>query len=233
MLRAGTGRAKKKCGPPPSESDSHARDLAVAKWAIVLNHLAQTGVLRLPPGESAEQVAREALEPRATSTLAKRAGSILRFIGWAGVHDVVAFPVDAGVARRYLREAAEQAASRGESFLEAMAFLGHFFHVDVEEVLTPRCRGLAFRGLKRKRDTRKARPFPRKILAMFEEKVVHARKEEVTGEELTRAVLVGFFTWLAHSRTRCGDSTSVTSEPTLDVDEAGHGFINGRLVWPA
>eukprot|EP00972_Heterocapsa_arctica_P036021 5300752-Heterocapsa_arctica.AAC.1 len=61
---------------------------------------------------------------------------------------------------RYLRHAQTVAATRGSRFLEALGFFGYLFSIEIDHVFTPRSRGGALKGLKRKADTRKRAAFP-------------------------------------------------------------------------
>lgn len=55
----------------------------------------------------------------------------------------------------YLMVAAEQAPTKGQIILEAVAFTGYLFNVEVDQVLSPRARGIAYASPSTKPPTRK------------------------------------------------------------------------------
>ena len=73
-------------------------------------------------------LAREVLEPKATSTLKCRASAMGMYLAWARRVGSQAYPFAEPQVLDYLHDCAMAAATRGSAFLEAVAFTGHLFH---------------------------------------------------------------------------------------------------------
>ena len=215
-----------KAGPPPPSADAAAREKALARWVEIAKIIHPT--LAKKPG-IAGYVA-DVMEPKATATLGTRAGSWTLFLAWCGRTGAQATPLTEPVVADYLREAASAAATRGQKFLEAVAFAGYHLGLDFDHVFSARTRGIANRGLKRKRDTIKKLPFTVETVERWERELVELASdpERVAAELRTKAVAVGvlkgFLLWTIHGRLRFGDAARVTREPSLDLHE-GDGYL--------
>ena len=121
-----------------SACDDH--DAALRQWHLIVSlnlRASRLGRIIAAEGENSEvaqQAARDALYPKATATLRRRAGSLFAFFAWRRRSGLFGpgVPFAAREARQYLeRLRAEHApASRGASFMEAVAFALHVIRMD-------------------------------------------------------------------------------------------------------
>eukprot|EP00973_Karenia_brevis_P072016 10005834-Karenia_brevis.AAC.1 len=88
--------------------------------------------------EAEEEVVRLSLRDKRTATLVARAGPVLSYIRWG--FDGVEWPPSERAAYEFLKATAGQgqAATRANSFMEAMRFIHHVLGFDVEEVISSR-----------------------------------------------------------------------------------------------
>ena len=219
-LRAAGRRAT---GIPPGMTDVAERKAALAKWHVILSAAFDAGIMHGKKGDL-DLLAEEVLECKATATLEARGGSLLLFMAWASRGDEEAFPVREDMVLRCLRHAQTVAATRGTRFLEALGFFGYLFSVEVDHIFTPRARGVALKGLKRKADTRKRSAFPVVFVEYLEKAVVEAASALSTGPR-GMDIYRGFLLWTIHSRGRCGDAARVANEPIMDLGPDGDGYI--------
>ena len=219
-------------GPPPVVADSADREAALAKWTAILAELASCGAFAKRPSDLA-LLAKEVLEPKATGTLKSRASALGLYLAWARRAGHPAYPFAEAEVLEYLRECVQAAATRGTAFLEAVAFTGHLFQIPVDEAFSPRARGIACRGLKRKRDVVKREPFPVQLVMAWESLVAAAADaEQLSPERIAKAVFLGFVLWLVHARSRFGDSARLTCEPGLDVAaDSSVGYIEAAAKY--
>jgi hypothetical protein len=211
-------------GPIAGTADANDRSRTITRWCEVLKVIGDCGAFR-PRVRDYRLFAEEVLEGKATATIHSRSCSWGLYLKWTGVVGVAPFPIVAENIEEYLRHAKQVAPTRGTKFLEATAFLGHLFKVDVEAAFTPRARGIALGGLKRKRETVKRDPFPASLIMRWERELeADALNENLTDEELVKATFKGFILWTTHARLRFGDAARINKEPTSDILE-GEGFL--------
>jgi len=171
---------------------------------------------------------REVMETKSTATLMTRASSWTLYLGWCKTAHVDPTPLTEEGVNAYLRYAAVVAPTRGQQFLEVVGFAGHLLNIEVDQVFTPRARGIAAGGLKRKRETHKMKPFLATTVARWERMMDEdAADEELSNTRLVLGVVRGFLLWLVHARLRFSDAARQTKEPTLDLDSLGDGVLRG------
>ena len=224
--------ARRRPGPTPGERDAAERQAAVRKWVAILGAVADGGDLAEGSSRWGSDAARwalveETLAIKATSNLHKRAGSMAMYIKWCGEQGHRPFPLNAEAVHQYLRYCNGRAHTRGQAFLEAAAFLCHYFRVPTGEALDPQASGIAFQGLEAKPPPNKRREVPKSIVAAWERKTVLAAR---AGTPLARDVVRGFLLFLLHARFRGGDGTRLRAEPTVE-GEHGFSFIECRAFF--
>ena len=121
------------------------------------------------------------------------------YIKWCGEQGHRPFPLNAEAVHQYLRYCNGRAHTRGQAFLEAAAFLCHYFRVPTGEALDPQASGIAFQGLEAKPPPNKRREVPKSIVAAWEQKAVLAARR---GTPLARHVVRGFLLCPLHARRR-------------------------------
>ena len=224
--RAQAVAGRLRSGPPPLVQDAADRAKAIQSWVAILKAVQEGG--GLPAAKNLERLARETLETKATATLTTRMCSLGLYKRWASQQGLVLYPFREGVIHEYLRAAALAAPTRGQRFLEAAAFLGHMFKVDVEPAFGPQSRGIAAGGLKRKRLTVKRPPLTVSMLEGMEDMVVSFENGSAhVDAPRSKIIFVVFVLWCVHTRARFGDAARVNDEPSLDVVE-GKGFAESR-----
>ena len=200
---------------------------ALDKWSAIVKTLADAGAFKKQVRDI-DLFVKETLEPKATGTLLVRASSMQLFLAWASRCGRKPVPISEEIGLEYLREAVKVSATRGQRFLEAVSFTGYHFSMSVDDLFTPRVRGVALQGLKRKRDTVKRSPLPADVVARLERELVEYGKEEILEQkDLASQIFKGFLLWAVHTRMRFGDATKVALEPRLDIAEEV-GFIEAE-----
>ena len=170
---AAAPRLRARPGPRPEVADAAERRNALAQWVLILECFRAAGSLRVS-ARDLPLLVKETLEPKATGTIKARAGSILLYVGWARSKGLAPGPIDEEVVYEYLRHASGVAPTRGTRFLEALGFMGFLFNINTENAFTPRARGIASGGLRRKRTTVQMAPFEVDAVIQME-KVVAAK----------------------------------------------------------
>ena len=218
----GNSAVKVKSGKQPAVADDADRARALARWGRIYREMMASGaVKKLVDVDCALS---ESFESKATGTLLSRASSMTLYVAWASRTGAAAYPISEEVVMDYLRYAAVAAATRGKKFLESLAFVGYHLELKVDLAYTPRTRGIALKGLKRKRDTVRRSPLPVAVVMQWEQDIIEAKNGDVDKKEKVRAVVKGFILWMIHGRLRFGDASKVSMEPSLDVSH-GHGYV--------
>ena len=218
---------RKRSGDPPGIADAKEREAAYQKWVGVLSAFQKCGGLKRRVGDLRTYVA-ECTAQKATNTLLTRSGSILMYLVWAKENGHDAYPLNCDVVEEYLRGAAAAAPTRATRFLEAAAFLQFVFEVDTEAAFTSRGRGIAAIGLKRKRSTKQAPPYKKRIIEKWERRIVKAA-EDPSVKDVVREIFLGHILWTVHTRSRFGDSARIKREPILDLSD-GDGFVESYAL---
>ena len=201
-------------------ADTSARGRALQRWVDI----ATTMKKKPPKGETWASYIRDTMEPKSTATLLSLASSWAVYFAWCRKVGRQPEPLEEETVVAYLRAASAEAPTRAKKFMEAVGFAGYHLEFKVDQVYTPRTRGLAMRGLKRKRDTVQKSPFTVAQVTSWEDGVVAtaAKGGGANKEDIARGVLTGFFLWLVHARARFGDAARLVAEPTLEgVGERG------------
>ena len=213
-------RGRRKAGKRPVAQDAAKAQAAVDNWQLVLTAAgvrSSLGKLAGGNGLVLRSAIEQCLELKSPATSCKRAGAFLLYMRWAQEKDMLAFPIGEDVVNAYLVVASGASASRAASFLEALAFsFGMFQLCDLDSVLTPRNRGLAARGTKRKRARVQRLPLSAAAVQLCEAEI--AAGLDHTDLPAQEYVLLGFFLFRIHARLRCGDACRISREPVI-VDE--------------
>ena len=137
-------------GPSPGAADLAEGEAALTKWVPFVRVAAEAGAVKgtLPMRPSWPR----SPECKATGAIMARGESLLLYLGWAKRQERRPFPVEEGVIFE-LRFATQQSPSHASRLLGVHAFMGYLFGVRVDDVLSARARGIALKGLKRKRET--------------------------------------------------------------------------------
>jgi len=223
--RPGGSRLKSKSGPPPLAADTAARARALARWVEISREI-RPGLAKKVDHELSIQ---EVMETKATATLLTRASSWTLYLNWCRASRVKPVPLTEETVNAYLRYAAVVAPTRGQKFLEAAGLAGYHLSLDVDHIFTPRARGIAAGGLKRKRETVKMKCFLASTVTRWEQLLdKEAACNDLSDKQLAIGVVRGFFLWLVHARMRFSDAARLTLEPYLDLDEKGEGYLESR-----
>jgi hypothetical protein len=163
----------------------------------------------------------DALQSRATNTLAKRANSLALYVRWCSVRYgdcTVAFPFEEPTVYRYLSQLREDCApaTRARSFLEAATLFSSILEIPGFDDVSGsfRVSGVSHASFRTKRLTRKARALTRSEVITFEVGVFEAAC-------LCDRYFCGFVCWLIFSRTRFSDSAKISEPILVDVDATG------------
>ena len=218
--------------------DDAARHRALARWNIIVMENPEGSrlglqLLAIPPGPDHEARTREVVEhtfhSKSTKTLAARSGSLLMYYRWfhSGVRESkFAFPISECLAYDYMcfLVASGAPASRGSSFREATAFALGVIGSDGEESLkSRRCHGASMKLMSKKRVHLQRDPFTVLQVEALERGVFEL-------EQAQDRLFSGHCVFMTHSRTRFSDTHYVDSEPLLDVDAQGSGYVECRTV---
>jgi hypothetical protein len=163
----------------------------------------------------------DALQSRATNTLAKRANSLALYVRWCSVRYgdcTVAFPFEEPTVYRYLSQLREDCApaTRARSFLEAATLFSSILEIPGFDDVSGsfRVSGVSHASFRTKRLTRKARALSRSEVITFEVGVFEAACP-------SDRYFCGFVCWLIFSRTRFSDSAKISESICVDVDASG------------
>ena len=159
------------------------------------------------------------LAPKSTSTLSRRAGSLMSYCRWAKTRygfATCAFPFHGPACYDYvdfLRTGGAKATT-ANSFIESISFIGGLFEIDgfQESASSHRVKGVACISYKSKRLTRKARSLKADELATFELAVLR-------GGSLCDRYFAGFICFITHARLRFRDGQRITAPLGLDEPE--------------
>ena len=199
-----------------------ARDRALERWRLLVAYdLRATKVgrtfIREAGGADDQADQRRQLEDvfgtRSTSTLAKRAGPLLKFVAWCGDKQYVAFPVDERYVYEFLRYKADTGSPTFcQQMMEALVFAKYVIGLEgvsgVED--SSRCRGLAAKRALHKRPVKQMQPLTSKMVEALE---VAAK----TADCLQDRVLAGQCLFCLYARARWSDAQNVEAL-TLDGD---------------
>ena len=210
-------RGRRTAGRGPVAQDAIRTQAAVDKWQLVLTAAGPHSSLgKLADGDELilRTAVEQCLELKSAATSSKRAGAFLLFMRWSQDEGRQAFPIDEAVVNAYLEVASGASATRASSFLEALAFaFGMFQLCDLDTVLTPRNRGLAARGVKRKRIRVQRLPLSAAAVQVCEAEIATGLCH--TSLSPQEYILLGFFLFRLHARLRCGDASRIDQEPVI------------------
>ena len=218
--------------------DDAARHRALARWNIIVMENPEGSrlglqLLAIPQGPEHEAKTREVVEhtfhSKSTKTLASRSGALLMYLRWfhSGARESkFAFPISEPLAYDYMcfLVASGAPASRGSSFREATAFALGVVGYDSEESLkSRRCHGASMRLMSKKRVHLQRDPFTVAQVEALERGVFEL-------DNAQDRLFAGHCVFMVLSRTRFSDTHYVDSEPVLDVDAGGTGYVECRTV---
>ena len=208
------------------------RLLAVERWRVIVLQnpkASKTGrqLLLIMNDEGyeakAQGIIRDTFFKKSTATLHSRAGATLMYGKWLfEFHSLHVWPWSESKVYDYLVFLREHKApaSRGQRLLEAIGFSHGVFGADgaVSVLESSRCEGAAMECLKTKQPLLQCDPLtPRQLCAL-----------EIGTALLLNPVdrvLSGSFAFLTNARARFSDVALLVSEPTLDITDSGHGYV--------
>jgi hypothetical protein len=160
-------------------------------------------------------------------TLMKRASSMRMYVRWARAARLSPFPLTEEIVFRYVDDLGLEGAppTRARSFTEALNFSkGYVGLGGVTDILSSRrVQGAASASYSRKREVRKRFPLTKveciKLETLLSDSSAPPRDR----------ILAGFLLMCLYSRVRVGDATRIKHEPTLDVAESGHGYLEAGM----
>ena len=212
--------ARKRAKKTWAQQGHASRDRAVGRWKLIVmtnlraSDVGRTLLREASLGETTEnqdEQLRDILAPKATSTLAKRAGPLLKLIAFAQANDFEPLPLDEAVAYRFLASKQEVLApSFAQQLIEAATFAQHVVGLDGAEAVAGslRIRGLASKLMANKRPLKQMEPLSVSMIVALEETVLHS-------ECLPDAVIAGQALFCLFARARWSDAQCVAS---LEVD---------------
>jgi hypothetical protein len=204
------------------------KQAAIEKWRLIVADSYSGSRVGRQLIEFQDDVAAQAailadvFEPKAASTLEARASSMLLYARWlkANTANAPIMPVTEPLAYKYVNSLAEDRApaTRATKFVEALAFChGMLGLAGAKEVLeSRRVSGASLKSMRTKRMTVKREPFTVEEVMLLELAVL-----SLSGPD---QIFAGFLCFLIHTRCRFSDAMA-SSEPRLDLDESGRGFI--------
>jgi hypothetical protein len=212
---------KKQVGPRPSAQASEDRRQALQKWLRIV------AAACLNQAALDEDSLTDILVNKATGTLHLRANAILAYEKWARKTKAQAFPFSEAVAYDYVRhlDSSGSAPTKASGFRQAVAFTGGLFKAEGASsvVESSRVAGSSQSSYLRKRPTKQAKAFPAAGVSAMEAVVSDTSGSSGFGWE--ERVFLGFMLFVIHTRARFADAARVTTEPWLDLDSTGSGFV--------
>jgi hypothetical protein len=214
------------------------RAVAIERWRIIVTeNPAASAVGRQLTNffegegeeEKSQRVLSDVFEPKATSTLQKRAGALLQMMRWLRAKHAhrTLLPFDEAVAYSYLCSLRENKApaSRSQSFREAVAFAFGLIGADGAETImtSSRCQGVALALLKTKAIQKQKSPWKVFQVEAFEEGVFCL-------DDIADRIFSGFNAACIHLRSRFSDTSVCESEPVLDYNSSGFGFLEVQVL---
>ena len=212
-------------GPTPDADDVEAMERAVDRWAVILAVAREAAPIWVKTGGASGPLRlsiRDALAAKAPSTAVARAGALLGFCRWCTSAGFPPFPAREAEVYDYVVAVRPRAASTAKRFLEALAFGGGLFELQgALDAISPRVRGGAVVGLKRKRPTLKKLVYRADHLILLEGAMADPVSAGLSDLESS---MLGLLLFRIHARARCSDVVRARVEPTLDV-EGSAGYV--------
>ena len=181
-------------------------------------------------GQTADRSFNFAFFGKPASTLAKRACSLRLYVRWAHASGFKAFPLSEEAVFKYLDDLLQEGAplTRAQSFTEALDFAkGYVGLQGVPDALSRRVHGAFLASFARK-DIRKQRSPLRKAEVVSLEFLM---MDESASPDMERdKILAGFALLCLYTRTRVGDASRISVEPTVDLRPDGSGYINSGML---
>ena len=218
------------------EHEDLLRQQALVRWRVIIEeNLLVTNFgkslheLFEDPKKSSEitMSLQDVFERKATATLAKRAGAIMKYILWSRKMEIQA-PMNLTESKVYkyvchLRDAGE-AATVPRSFIEALSFAQHTVGLSgVEAAISGRVRGCVSNVWKKKRPLKQAVPLPVEVVYALE-KSLHNGLDEQT--KLTS----GFFLFCIFSCCRFSDAMRLHDLHLDHVPDAEFGYVEAKTL---
>ena len=212
------------------------RHKALSMWKLILDacaNFSNTGrqmiedCSTLATDETVSSTLRDTFDGKATGTLYKRAGAVLKYMQWCSVQGpppVPSFPICEAVSYRYiawLKDSGKSALS-GSDFRSAVAFCHGVIGLDHAETIlsSGRCKGAASSLAAKKRRLEQVDPFTAEMVICLERILAD---ESIDMHDRHSA---GHFHALTYFRSRFGDAQYI-EHLGLDLHE-GRGFIEAK-----
>ena len=221
-------------GPDDKEIEAVTREACLGKWRrviLIVPSAAAVGAQMAAtdsPAE-AELTLSLAVASKRTGTLYNRLCSILMYERFAIDHlEGPGFPFTEQDAFKYVTYLLEHQAppTRAGNFRATVAFMkGAFGMQGCDAVLgSPRVSGCALTALNAKRPLKQRDPFR---VWWLQELETFLHGENDAKDE----IFVGFLCFVVHTRSRWGDASQVTQEPSLDLSSDGRaGYVEAPTI---
>lgn len=212
-----------------SEKLSWERKCAYKKWlGIILTQVGCFEVGRLQAACKSMEFAKggliesikDALGPKATSTIHARASPVLQYIQFCKDRGIEPFPLVEHTCYDYVKSCEGRAATYTRSFLLSLSFANYHFGVQGADVVlgSSRIRGLVNTLFAQKRKLVQRPPLTVKQIMKLEETVLDNRRSK------QERLASGFFLFLLMGRLRFSDGQQIC-QLTLDQQDDGFGFV--------
>ena len=216
--------------------EDHKLDGALRTWRGLLGEMGESSglfnqVMSCENGKIADRSFNFAFFGTPASTLAKRACSLRLYVSWAHASGFKAFPLSEEVVFKYLDDFLQEGAppTRAQSFTEALNFAkGYVGLQGVPDALSSRgVHGAVLASFARK-GVRKQRS------ALTKAEVVSLESftmdESISPDMERDKILAGFALLCLYTRTRVGDASRISTEPTVDLRPDGSGYVNSGML---
>ncbi|CAE7578571.1 unnamed protein product [Symbiodinium sp. CCMP2592] len=216
-----------------SDEDLRVHALARIRTLVMLDPLASklgrslaSDVENLATEEEISSSFSHAFASKAASTIHKRAGSLCKFASWCMREGASPLRFEEVHLYHYLCDLQKSAgATSGSHLIEALRFLDSvvsLVHIEVEEVMSARCRGVAQEMHMAKAPLRQKKALTRKQVEHLELFTTRASSRH--------ACISGQLLWCMHSGSRWRDSQTLR-HIELEVDEeSGEVLIYGEAL---
>ena len=209
----------------PGPSPDLLRSRAVAGWVQLLMLDLDASVVgqSVPKGKECEaqieQSVKECVAHKATNTLAKRLGSLQRYVRWCNEQGMNPLRASYQDVLAYVQELCQTGApTSAESFRGALNFAKGTFQIALgEHGQHPRIRGMCIGHFLKKAPLKQAPPLTVAMVKTLEALTADA-------ELLQDKCAAGYMLFVLYSSCRFSDAQEITTS-NLDCDNQGHGIM--------
>ena len=216
--------------------DDHKLDVALRTWRGLLDEMGESSglfkqIMSCENNKIADRSFNFAFFGKPSSTLAKRACSLRLYVRWAHASGFKAFPLSEEVVFKYLDDLLQEGAppTRAQSFTEALNFAkGYVGLQGVPDALSSRrVHGAVLASFSRKGVRKQRSPLTKAEVVSLE---LFMMDESASPDMERDKILAGFALFCLYTRTRVGDASRISVEPTVDLRPDGSGYINSGML---